>query len=1304
MKSTVKYLVITLLSLLAFAEADAGNGRLFTSEILSNNLVNCITQDAKGYIWIGTAYGLNKFDGYRNTVYIHNSDDSHSLNDNTVSALYSGKDGRLWVGSANGLSVYNRENDNFDRIPLAKDTLSRPRVTSFAEDSNGNLLVGTEGFGLFIIKKGESKAERTYMYDNKNDDGFYSCIHLDKKGRLWRADNNDIVYCFKANGGKAGVVFKQPLKNGSIMRFCDDDKGGVYVVCRNSIFHYDGKAMNRVENSMNKMYNCACASYNRQILLGSNGSGIHVLTTSGNIADTMLLNDNIDLNTINTTALFEDRSHNLWIGCAERGLAFVPNEKSQFQNIALAQLGIKTSGVINSFCHNDAQSVFIAVQGSGLYSVNCNDRRTTRVANVPLSVNFVYRDSRGKHWLCADKTLYSFDKASGSVTRKASFDCIYLRSMTDDAAGNLYLSIFGKGLCVYNTNTGERTDYSMFQKEDKRKGHLCNDWILQMMHSRDGKIWLGTSSGIQCFDPSTHSFKPYGWHNILEGKAIISMAEDKDGNIVIGTPEGLFLYDKKSGKTGRFPHSEAMKELNVNYIVCKKNGDLWCSTSVGIWHYNKSKQSFISYKSGNGLSGREYLEGLGLTLQNGDIVFGTPEGATLFSPNKLTESRFLALKPMLTCVIVGGSPINMGSVSGGKSIIDKPLSETDRIRLSYADNTFTLEFSTFDFANTDNVQLEYRLKGDRWMTNEEGDNAISFSHLQPGNYVLEVRTNVHGQLSPVSAYKITIRPPWYRSTEAYIVYLCLLSAVFYVCIQYYKRRKHQELDEEKMQFLINATHDIRTPLTLILNPLHQLMKQSETETPQYMDKLHTISHNANRILTLVNQILDIRKMDKAQMHLHCKETSLEQLITDVCKTFDYNAKKRGIDFRFNRTADVKVYVDRTQFDKVLTNLLSNAFKYTNDGGQITISLASDAKNAVIEVADNGVGLKEGDAERIFNRFYQSGTAAVVAQEGTGIGLNLCKMIVDMHHGTISAKNRVGSCGSVFRVTVPLGTAHLKAEEIATTDESATPTKHAGTGHRVLLVDDDTEITEYISNELSQHYRFTVCRNGKQAISELLSEKHYDIVVSDIMMPEMDGFTLLRLIKTNLNISHIPVILLTTEAAIGNRLEGLERGADAFLAKPFLLDELRATIDNLIAGRLKLKGKFSGAQQQADKVEQQEIVDSDKQLMERIMKSVNKNIGDSDFNVEQLCQEVGVSRTQLHRKMKELTGLSTTEFIRNIRLEQAARLLKERHFNISQVAYTLGFSNMAHFSKVFKQHFGISPSEYGKRNSVSSEHE
>jgi DNA-binding response OmpR family regulator/two-component sensor histidine kinase len=515
----------------------------------------------------------------------------------------------------------------------------------------------------------------------------------------------------------------------------------------------------------------------------------------------------------------------------------------------------------------------------------------------------------------------------------------------------------------------------------------------------------------------------------------------------------------------------------------------------------------------------------------------------------------------------------------------------------------------------------------------------------------------------------------------------------------YVRRRRQELDEDKMKFLINATHDIRSPLTLIMSPLHKLMKRDFD--PEVTNELKIIEHNAQRVQNLVNQILDIRKMDRRQMKLQCQETDMVQYVGNLLKSYEYTANERHISFRYNPALDkLNVWYDRKAFDKVVDNLLTNAFKYTYDGGEIEVRVAQDVtdaehQTAILQVIDNGMGIK-GDPRKLFDRFYQGANSRSMHIEGTGIGLNLCKMLVEMHHGTITAANRDDEQGSVFTVRMPLGSAHLKEEEILVVEEKEI-TSHQRSLYRynVLIVDDDEEIGAYIAQELGYYYHITSVTSGREALRLLLAEsdKQFDLVVSDVMMPEMDGFTLLRMIKTNMHLNHIPVVMLTSKAAVANRLEGLEKGADAFLAKPFDMEELHMVINNLISTNLRLKGKYSGLQQPKDKIEEKPVKGNNELLMERILKVVNEHLDDSDFGVEDLAKEVGLSRAQLHRKMKDMTGIAVSEFVRNIRLEQAVRLLEEQKINVTQVAYSVGFSNLAHFSTVFRKQFGVSPTEY-----------
>lgn len=547
---------------------------------------------------------------------------------------------------------------------------------------------------------------------------------------------------------------------------------------------------------------------------------------------------------------------------------------------------------------------------------------------------------------------------------------------------------------------------------------------------------------------------------------------------------------------------------------------------------------------------------------------------------------------------------------------------------------------------------------------------------------------------------LDVLAPWYLTVWAKLIYLSLVLGFMAAVIFIYLHKKKRDLEEAKMQFLINATHDIRSPLTLIMEPLKKL-KERLGNAEEYQADIDTIDRNAQRLLTLVNQILDKRRLDKHQTNLSCRETNLVEFSQGLVSLFTYNANLRGINIRLEMPeTPVNAWIDRNKLDKAIANLLSNAFKYTPNGGEIIFRIEKQDKKVLLYVIDSGKGLgKNDDAKTLFERFYQGKNSADMHLGGSGIGLNLCRSIVRLHGGDVYAHNREdGKSGACFIIELPLGKEHLKNNQIYS-DNGKTKKKQqrdaASRNCKILLVDDDIEICRYLKSELSDWYRFVICNNGKEALNQLFSDD-FDLVISDVVMPEMDGIALLKNIKGNANISHVPVIMLTSKTEISDRLEGIKLGADAYLAKPFSLEELHLTIDNLIDNVRRLKGKFSGALKQDDKVDKIEVKGYDEELMERIMKVVNENMSDSDFNVEKMCDEVGVSRTQLHRKLKEITGVPTSEFLRNIRLNEAARLIREHKINITQVSYMVGFANNSHFSTAFKKYFGMSPTEYAAK--------
>ncbi len=630
----------------------------------------------------------------------------------------------------------------------------------------------------------------------------------------------------------------------------------------------------------------------------------------------------------------------------------------------------------------------------------------------------------------------------------------------------------------------------------------------------------------------------------------------------------------------------------------------------------------------------------------------------------------------------------------------------------YSQNSFSLEFSLLNYKNDADIIYQYRINGGDWLSTAEGNNVITFTKLAPGRYSIEVRATNNGVCSnETTMLSVRVLAPWYASTWAYLIYVLLACIIVAAVIWSVERHRRIDLEEQKMRFLINATHDIRSPLTLIMGPLGKLRaKFTDVESRQDID---TIDRNAQRLLLLVNQILDERKIDKNQMKLHCEEVDLVMFIRNIMHLFSFQAQERDIRMRLlvdgtdintlPKHREIRAWIDRTHFDKVIMNLISNAMKYSFTNGNIDIYITSNLHEVEIKIVDTGEGFRDERTESLFERFYQGKNNDHVTIEGTGIGLNLSRSIVQMHGGKIKAYNRSdGQRGACLQINLPLGKEHLtldQIKEIPVGISEEETHKQASRNLSVLIVDDDFEIARYIKNELSTWYRFDYAANGKEAMKKLLSEK-FDIIVSDIIMPEVDGISLLRQVKKNTNINDIPIILLTSKNEVESRLEGLQKGADAYLSKPFNMRELHVLIDNLVDNVRRLRGKYTGAQAQEEKVENVEVKGNNDQLMERIMKCLNENLGDPDFNVEQLIKEVGISRAHLHRKMKEITGISTGEFIRNLRLEQAARLIREGQVNVTQVAYAVGFSNQAHFSTVFKKHFGVPPSEYAAKQQES----
>ena len=1301
--------VLTCILLSLFIWADSGE--LYTSSKLSSSLINCIVQDKYGYIWIGTEYGLSKFDGYRFSNYLHDEKDTTSITDNIISDLLVDRQGNLWIGSAKGLMRYNYETNNFTRLHFSDGR--KPRIYSMIESHRGDILLGTAGYGLYIVKDREvnsapKNTEKTnanrYLikqekhYAERDSDVFFTHIYEDKHHYLWQSSHLSTFSRFIENKGK---IYRKDFKSpcGAPVTFIQHRPQTMLIVCMYGILYYDYRTGRIADAGYdfgtfkdNVTINKATFDHEGNLYISTSEHGALIIKKGSNHVEQLEnSNSNFNLATAFVNDIIEDKDYNLWIGCYKKGLYLLNQRQQTFNTWSFSAQNYSIGSSVSSIAPGKNGETWCTVQNSGVFCFAPNGKIIAHPQS-PAGTCIIYKDRQGSFWISNGNALYSYNPYTGAYQQKLTFTSAGIYCMTDDNQGNLYISVYSKGLYIYNVESGKVKVLNM--RQHNSRGNLCNDWVRSMALDATGHLWIGTSNGTACLNTKTYSFVDYGSNIILKNHQANAICISSDGNVVIGTEEGLYLYNRQTNRTSPFPHAEALKGKQVSSIIKDHAGDLWISTTMGIWQYDHKARRFIGHINGNGLTTREYALGSAMHTATDLIGFGTSDGITTFYPEKVKANKMELGNVHLTNFIVDGKSINC---------------LTNHYDIPYSQNSFTLEFSLLNYKNTDNISFQYRINDGNWNSTNEGTNAVSFNKLKPGIYTIVVRATSNGNYSKKpTIITITVEDPWYASSSAFILYFLMAACIIIYVVYTYERRRKADLEETKMKFLINATHDIRSPLTLIMGPLKKL--KTRINDAESLQDIETIDRNAQRLLLLVNQILDERKIDKDQMRLHCQKTNLKEFLRGIVSLYNFNAKERNItlslkeDGNSDEIGKLDVWIDRINFDKVISNLLSNAMKYTFDGGEITVFYGRDEKNAIIKVVDTGIGLKEEKTDRLFDRFYQGKNTSDLHIEGTGIGLNLCKAFVEMHGGKIKAYNRTdGIKGSCFEVTVPLGKEHLNPseileEEIAKSTESIGKKKQASRNFNILIVDDDAEIANYIKTELGDWYRFHHAGNGKEGLKMLLTG-NYDLVISDVMMPEMDGVTMLKNIKGNSNISDIPVILLTSKSEVENRMEGLRKGADAFLAKPFNMEELHILIDNLVDNVRRIRGKYTGAQGQAEKIERIKVKGNNDALMERVMKYMNEHLADPDLNVEKLTEEVGISRAQLHRKMKEIAGVSTGEFIRNLRLEQAAHLIEEGQINITQVAYSVGFNNQTHFSTVFKKHFGVSPSEYAetKRN-------
>ena len=1349
-KSAICFLYL-FLSVLCYGQT----GKLFTVDNeLSSSMVNSIYQDKEDIIWIATEDGLNRYDGAKFSVYKHDSHDEHSLQNNYVRILFEDKKGTFFVGTLNGLQTYDRATGVFSHIPMTFREGGRleANVSAIIERDNGEILIGTSGHGIFLLNVTEGRMTARQL------PGFVPSylinqLYEDRNGTLWVITNDKGIYSVDANQR----VTHYP--NGREMvwpsSICEDKTGNIYVGClKNGLFKYNPQTngFTRIqcpshpELPVKTLYNMN----QDEIYIGTDGNGMKVYNVQqGQIMESPVNITSFNFDKSKVHSILKDKQGNIWLGFFQKGVMIVPPVINNFKYMGYKSSTHNTIGscCIMSVCKDHSGSYWIGTDNDGIYRIAPDGKQQAHFEQRPgighsvsSTIMSICEDSDRNLWIGSYRDgLARLNPQTGHceyiyLPDKDQKPVQSIYSIIEDKHRLLWVGAMGAGLYRINLDTKEiyRCPSTANGFEYRPLSNILhNSWINCLLCSTNDKLYIGTYDGLGCLDIPTMDFvSTYEINRLLQGDVIYALYEDLQHNIWVGTSQGLKQLNPQTQKVREYTISDGLPSNSISAIEGDANGNLWISTNFGISRFNPGTQTFVNFYASDGLQGNEFYKNASFKDSQGTIWFGGMNGITYFNPQDIINPA-KKWNIRITDFFLHNSPVRKGMKSGIHNIINCTVFNAKEFYLSHKDNVFSIEFATLELNAPEHINYLYSINDEKWISLPKGVNRISFSNLKPGTYNFKIRAKDNTVYSNIKEITIFISPAWYASWWAKVIYsLLLLTIIFIIILQIRHRyRMHQEMlqhihaeqiNEAKLQFFINISHEIRTPMSLIISPLQKLIKNEENN--ERLKIYHIIYRNAERILNLVNQLMDIRKIDKGQMFLMFRETNIIPFIEDLCTTFGQQANTKNIRLQLHSTLrELNVWIDTGNFDKIILNILSNAFKFTPEKGNIDITIRTGEDNtlpdplkqyAEIIIADTGTGIDEQEKEHIFERFYQIRNSQQNPKGGTGIGLHLTRSLVELHHGIIYVENNKEQPGCRFIIRLPLGNKHLRPEEVDNNEQKVTvavPTVpvispiieneeekkvRVKTKYRVLIVEDDEEIRNYIAKEFGDKFHIMESRNGKEALEQIF-KKAPDLVISDIMMPEMDGLTLCRKIKQNVNLNHIPVILLTAKTREEDNLEGLNTGADAYIMKPFNIEILQKTVENLINTRQQLRKVFTGQQNLENKVQKLEVKSPDEKLMERIMKVINENISNPNLTIETITTEVGISRVHLHRKLKELTIQTTRDFIRNIRLKEAARLLSEKQHTISEIAMLTGFTDPNNFSTTFKELYGMPPSKYMK---------
>ena len=1346
MKTALSFLISYWFLINVFAQ-DIKFDKLIIEEGLTS--VNAILIDHYGYRWFGGTHGLYRFDGSDFKIYTHSSLDSGTLSYNDVLAIYEDTENNIWVGTSNhGVNLYQRELETivrFSHIP----TLSVSSVTAIQEDVNGNIWIGTIGNGIFVLDQKsqlvarfnhnvliENSLSNNDVFDFLLDDSdiFWVVTNSGKLDKFNPQDSSFIHYTLSQQSFFGVRSGQKLLEVDSNKIWVGTEGAGIYQFQKES-----GKFSNFRSGGESGLSNDIITGLsldsNGNVWVTTDGGGLNQFNQVDNTFTQYMYDpaDEFSLSNNASYSLFVDGRDRIWLGMGD-GRVNISNDKPFDFIRAPKTIGFNV--VVDTWITED-NKLWVATGGAGLDLVDLNTGNSVKrinsssspaiATNIILSVS---EDADGYIWLgtfqggvykldAKGRILSSFmhdDSKSNTISNDHIFDIV------QDQNGNHWFATQGGGIDKYDPTTKSFVNYNTTNNSG-----LVSNRIQTLMADAKNRIWVGHfNGGLQVYAPSENRFVtidlPGDLENKLKMHPIHAICQDGQGGILLGT--GGLGFIQINGDLSDFTIYDADAGLPSNsvYGMMAYGGAWWLSTNNGIVRIDVQDNSIMTIDKSDGLLSGDFESGAISVSQEGQLYFGSKLGIVHFNPERLSQRR-MDLNPVLSNLAVFNQPIEPGQKLGEITVLEQSLLYAEEIQLPYDHNNFSLSFSCPTCENPQKLLYRYKLTGidEGWVKAGPNRRFINYSNVNAGNYELIIHASDDQGRTWSEARKLTVQvhPPFYMSIEAYLIYLVifiLLGFLIYIFIrgrielrnelkfEKFSREKDNDLNKEKINFFTSISHEIRTPLTLILGHLEKLTNQKGLSV-NIKHELAVIKKNGNRLLLLINQLLDFRKMESGQMKLAVSNQNIVNLTKEILLPFREFAIQKKVELKFEPHIDINSgWVDAAKIETIIYNLLSNALKFTATGGSIRLSLSRKKDEIIIQVSDSGQGIAKENLEKVFEPFYQGHAGSKYGTVGTGIGLALVKEVVELHHGKISVMSQEGQ-GTQFIVTIPVDRTKYQELEIVEVNPELTvePENKINQESRtngempdlqLLVIEDNLEILSFLEDSFKDKYKVIKAENGKEGLNKAFQEIP-DLIISDVMMPEMDGIEMCRHLKKDIRTNHIPIVLLTARTGFTHEYSGLDTGADDYITKPFKSQLLNIRVHNLIQNRKLIHEKFK--KELILQPSEVDVSDPNEKFLADLMQLVEENISNSELMVNDLAKNMGLSHSVLYRKIHALTNLSINDFIKSIRLKRAVQLLETGLYNISETSYKVGFSNPKYFSTCFKAEFGKSPTEFIQKN-------